>query len=70
MKKATSKAATKIELTDQEKATIEAKRLEDKKAQEVATKIQEILTKSNMSLQVDPNSQLKALSIMIVPARQ
>lgn len=69
MKKVTTKAKA-IELTEQEQANIEAKRLEDKKATEVAGKIQEILTKNGMQLQVDPRSPLNNLAIMIVPARQ
>lgn len=60
----------KVELTEQEQANIEAKRLEDKKSQETAAKIQKILTEDKMQLQVNPNSPLNNLSILVLPARK
>tara|TARA_R110000803_G_scaffold58765_3_gene116993 strand:+ start:1045 stop:1254 length:210 start_codon:yes stop_codon:yes gene_type:complete len=61
---------SKVELTEQEEATIEAQRLEDKKKSEVAEQIGKILTDNGLQLMVNPNSRLNALEIMLTPARQ
>ena len=60
----------KVELSEQEIANIEAKRVEDKAIQATADKISAVLQEDKMQLIVNPNSPLNNPSILVQPVRQ
>tara|TARA_R110000803_G_scaffold71579_2_gene134881 strand:+ start:374 stop:580 length:207 start_codon:yes stop_codon:yes gene_type:complete len=60
---------SKVELTQEEQANVEAKRIENKKISIVAEQIQKILVDNKVQLQVNPQSRLNSLEIIIAPLR-
>ena len=60
---------SKVELTQEEQASVEAKRIENKKISIVAEQIQKILVDNKVQLQVNPQSRLNSLEIIIAPLR-